>query len=174
MSDTWSDLQAAKNKSKNFKELLLKRKMEQRRIIDAKEVTSKPNVADQPSKSEEISAENLESFEKKLFTILTDVNLDLPAPLIVIEKSMNAEGGKISSNVIKELLYKFSAQKFIKFKEGENEDVSVESVDFVKITAFYHGSVAKRKREDDSVDTERKASKISKMDSTKDLEVKKN
>ncbi|CAD5113297.1 DgyrCDS2475 [Dimorphilus gyrociliatus] len=171
MSDTWNALQAAKNKNKNIKELMRNRKWVQNNIVDTKEPVAKPNLLNQqPTKSQEISPENLQSFEKKLFTILTDVNLDFPAPLRSIEKSMNENGEKIALNVIKELLFKFSAQKFIKIKEGENEDITVESVDFVKITAFYHGTVPKRKREEDEFESEKKAAKVSKMDSAKDLE----
>ncbi|PVD20656.1 hypothetical protein C0Q70_18814 [Pomacea canaliculata] len=158
MSDTWSDLQALKNKQNTFRAKLLQRKKEREGLVAELqgETSSAPHVASS-SASSALSSSTVQSIaspnsafvepikvdpeiEKKLLLVLCDISLDIPSEAsIIAEHTSRTLGRKVELSIIEVLLRKLAARSLISIvsKDGDGKNrLTVNSLDISKLEAL--------------------------------------
>ncbi|BFZ13120.1 hypothetical protein BsWGS_16159 [Bradybaena similaris] len=188
MSDTWSDIQAIKNRSSNLRaKMIARRKQREGIVAELIELSSAsssgaPSIVpasiqtpalEQPavpgiSKAQKTTTSSTAvkvatdpEVEKKLLMVLCDISLDIPSDSkVIMEHTSRLMEREVDLLLVEELLRKFAAQKLIsiKFTEGV-EGLIVNSLDFTKLSAMTKSQSRKRKYESDDEEEEDVTSK---------------
>ncbi|CAI9736611.1 N6-adenosine-methyltransferase subunit METTL3-like [Octopus vulgaris] len=193
MSDTWSDIQAAKTKQSSMRAKLLERKRKREGMVaemtnaessssgslsaagiaqsQTPRVPSPTLAPDSSVKTEHIKVDA--EIKKKLLLVLCDINLDIPCNATQIaEHTSKMLGREVKLIVIEDLLQQLSSQQLLSIVSKESKDqshITVTSLDLSKLSAVTNtseNSSNKRKRENDDQDSSENSAKHLKSSSS--------